>query len=879
MIGKTLGRYEIISLLGKGGMGEVYRARDASLDRDVAIKVLPALFAADTERLVRFEREATTLAKLQHTNIATIYGFEQEQDQRFLVMELVEGEDLAERLQRGPIGAEEALLYAAQIAEGLEAAHVLGIVHRDLKPANIKITPSGDVKLLDFGLARAYAAEPFSGSPESSASPTITAAMTRAGVILGTAAYMSPEQARGKSVDRQTDIWSFAVVLYEMLTADRLFGGETVSDSIGAILHRDPDLAKLPAVPAQIPTLLRRCLARDKRQRLRDIGDARLELEDAIAARATMQRQGARRFGRAPWLVAGVLAVLVVVLGWLAFTRGPAAGAELTTLGLPREEAIDLGIHNAWPRLGFSPDGLEVFYIGGEESALYRRRIDSFDSEPVPGTAHVSMFAFSPDGRWVAYADGVKLWKVALSGGAPIALCDTDDGPGLAWGQGEIYFSRGNGGGIWSVPDTGGQPRSVSQLNDEREETSHRWPHVLPDGRHLLITIKTARIASFDDALIALLSVETGEVQVLVQGGMSPQYEASGHIVYGRDAQLFAVPFDLGSLTVTGTPTRVLGGVDTVDVNGCAQFALSPGGDLAYLTAGEAQAELDLVWLETSGKISRLDIEYPYSFELALRPDGRQLASLVPAANDKIFIYDFPRRIMTRLTNTPGNDGQPVWSPDGTRIAYRNDRDGSTDLYVIPADGSAPAQRILATPAGEYPSAWSPDGSRILFTRVDERGDPEIWTVPSDGDGEAQPLFSPGYRCWDATPSPDGKWVAYVSDTSGDGNVYVRPFGRAGSPVRVSIADGGAPCWSPDGRTIYYRTGRHMMAASLEAGASLQVGAPREVFEMDPTVFGSLPLSPDGKRFLANRANPHLRKHFGIRVVFAWTERLRQTRP
>ena len=321
MIGKTLGRYEIISLLGKGGMGEVYRARDGSLDRDVAIKVLPSLFAADSERLARFEREATTLAKLQHTNIATIYGFEQEQDLRFLVMELAEGEDLSERLRRGPIPPEEALLIAAQIAEGLEAAHVLGIVHRDLKPANIMLTPTGDVKLLDFGLARAYADEPLSGSPESSASPTITAAMTRAGVILGTAAYMSPEQARGKSVDRQSDIWAFAVVLYEMLTADRLFGGETVSDSIGAILHRDPDLSRLPAVPAQVPTLLRRCLARDKRQRLRDIGDARLELEDAIAARATMRKQGARRLGRIPALAVGVIAVAVAVLGWLAFTR------------------------------------------------------------------------------------------------------------------------------------------------------------------------------------------------------------------------------------------------------------------------------------------------------------------------------------------------------------------------------------------------------------------------------------------------------------------------------------------------------------------------------------------------------------------------------
>ena len=875
MIGTHLGHYELTALLGKGGMGEVYRAKDTTLNRDVAVKVLPTEFSHDKERVARFEREATTLAKLQHTNIATIYGFEVDEDRRFLVMELVEGEELAERLSRGSIPVEEAIGLAAQIAEGLEVAHGMGIVHRDLKPANIKITPTGDVKILDFGLARAYADEPDSTSTmEMGNSPTITAAMTQAGVILGTAAYMSPEQARGKTIDQQADIWSFGVVFYEMLTSDRLFGGETVSDSIGAILHRNPDLAKLPNVPPQIHTLLRRCLVRDKRERLRDIGDARLELEDAKVVGESQEESTGQRHRRTPWMITAFLTVVVMLMGYLGLTRSPESTHHMATLGLPREEAIDLGIHNAWPRIEFSPDGTQVVYMGGEDSRLFRRDVDSFDSEPIPGTENVSMFAFSLDGLWIAYINGTDLWKMALSGGAPIKLCTTGAGPGLVWGEGEIFFSRTNGGGLWSVSEDGGQPQSVSTLNDDREETSHRWPHVLPGGRHLLFTIKTARISSFDDALIGLLSLDTGEIKVLVQGGMYPRYLSTGHIVYGRESQLFTVPFDIGSMTIQGTPTRVLENVDTVDVNGCAQYTLSNDGSLAYLTSGEGQAELDLVWLHMSGRVSRLDIGSSYAMQISFRPGGDQMALMVPAANDKIYVYDFQRKIMNRLTNTPGNDALPVWSPDGSQIVYQNDRDGSRDLYVIPSDGSTPATRILASPLNEFPGSWLPDGKRILLTRFNAGGKAEICVMPVDGSEEPSVLFPSEYSNGQARISPDGEWLAYASDSSGDRNVYVRPFMRPGNPVRVSNAGGSFPQWSHDGKTIYYSQPPWQMAVEVDAKETFQVGSPVELFETDDIMYRSMPLSTDGQSFLANRVDPQLRKHFGIRVVFDWVGQL-----
>ncbi len=879
MIGTNLGHYEIISLLGKGGMGEVYRALDTTLNREVAVKVLPVAFSDDPERVARFEREATTLAKLQHTNVATIYGFEEDEGHRYLVMELVEGEDLAERLKRGPIPVEEALMLAAQIAEGLEAAHGLGIVHRDLKPSNIKVTPGGDAKILDFGLARAFAPEGDpSGTIEISNSPTITAGMTQAGVILGTAAYMSPEQARGKHIDKQADIWSFAVVLFEMLTTERLFGGETVSDSIGAILHRDPDLSQLPQVPRQIHTLLRRCLSRDKRQRLRDIGDARLELEDAIAARGKAdKREDSGSKGASKALVAGLIVLLLAVSGF-ALTRNTDSSPAVVTLGLDRDQAMDTGVVNAWLKIQFSPNGEEVMYIGGEDEKIFRRDIDTFDAVEIQGTDGALLFAFSPDGQWITYFANNKLWKIALSGGAPVELCETRDGPGLTWGKGEnqdkIYYVPLTGGGIWSVSANGGAPQVVSVLADDRDETSHRWPHALPDGKHLLVTIKTARISKFDDALIGLLSLETGAMEVLVRGGMSARYSASGHITYGRNNQLFAVAFDLATLSVTGTPHQVVEHVDTIQVNGCTQYALSDDGDLAYFYSDNFFERIELVWFYPSGKFGDFSLDAPRAYDLAFSPDGSQLATVDALANDKIVVYDMERNTTARLTNTPGNDSFPVWSPDGSMIAYRNDRSGSIDLFVIPADGSEPGRAVLAGPLHEFTQAWSHDGTEIVYTRVEADGHGETWIVPLDGSEDPRLLIDVPFSTWNAVVSPDGKWIAYNSDSSGEDNIFVASFSGQGNSIRISTRGGEDPQWSPDGKTLYYMTDDTIMAVEYEVNDRFEAGAPQELAKLKESFFGKLELSADGDKFLVNRGNAELKKHYSIRVVPNWADKL-----
>lgn len=626
MIGKSLAHYKITDLLGKGGMGEVYRARDTKLERDVAIKVLPPELASDPERSARFDREARTLASLQHPNVASIYGFEEIEGTRFLVMELVEGEDLSVRLEKGTLHLDETLRIARDIATGMEAAHEQGIVHRDLKPANIMLTPSGEAKILDFGLARAWFGEGENTS-DMEHSPTITNAMTMAGTVLGTAAYMSPEQARGGHVDRRADIWAFGTILWEMVTGKRLFQGQTVSDTLAAVLRDEPDWSQLPVEEApQLCRIIERCLVRDPKLRLRDIGEARVLLQKAggesslvsfTTAGSLPEAEATASTGnsRSGWLAALAMTAVALLFAILFFSRDSNPPLSQTTLGLNGPATISLVGENAWASLSFSPDGETIAYVGGFTGDLYVRSLNAFESTKIANTEGARLPSFSPDGNWIAYAADSRIWKVAVSGGAPLELCSSPIGPGLAWGDGEIYFCRGMGGGLWAVPESGGEPRQISELNPSREETSHRWPHVLPGGKHLLLTIKTADIATFDDALIGLLSLEDGSVSILATGGSDPHYIASGHILYGRGYQLFTLPFDLTSLSVSGTPTPVLDNVHTSPLTGHTYYTVGTDGRLAYVPNIEDMWDFQLVWIDMAGRVEPVDFEENRGFE------------------------------------------------------------------------------------------------------------------------------------------------------------------------------------------------------------------------------------------------------------------------
>jgi len=892
--GTTLAHYEILALLGRGGMGEVHRARDTKLGREVALKLLPPDFAADPERLARFRREAKVLASLHHPNIAGIFGLEEADGRVFLAMELAEGADLSQRIARGPIPEEEALDIARQLAAGLEEAHEKGVVHRDLKPANIKLGTDGKVKILDFGLARAFAGETAEEELLEN-SPTITATMSRGGVILGTAAYMSPEQARGRKVDRRADIWAFGAVLFEMLSGTRLFEGETISDTLAAVLRADIEWDRLPEdVSPGMRRLLERCLERDPLRRLRDIGEARVFLENgaqdssllasSVGALplAAAEFEGTGRSGRAGWTLALVMALAAIVLGTLLFTRPSAPTLTRTTLGLTEEEAIGLANRAAFSSVRISPDGTSVVFVGGHPGAIYIRAIDSFDTRKLVDTEGAMMPVFSPDGRWIAFFAKSKLWKVAVSGGAPIEIYDlaSDTGTvrGLAWGNGELYFPRAMGGGLLAVSENGGEARSISTLDDARGDTSHRWPYVLPGGRHLLMTIKTASIASFDDASIGLLSLESGELTVLLQGGSSPRYAPTGYLVYGRHSQLFAVPFDLKTLSVEGTPTPVLDEVYTSDVTGSAQYALDPQGDLVYVPTVSDFWDFKLFWLGRSGDTAALEVDQPRGYDAALSPDGTRFAAAVAAANDKIWVYDLQRNTTSRLTNTPGNDRDPVWSPDGTRVSFQNDRSGSRDLYLIAVDGGGPAEKLLTSASDDFPTDWSPDGERLIFTRVKTDGDIDIWELTMNGDREARPYIQSPHREYGAVFSPDGGWVAYVSDSSGEPNVYVRPYPGPGNPMRISISGGDFPFWSRDGHTLFYAITDRLMAVSVDRSGGFRAGKPKEFMAVAEPFMDHLSPAPDGQRFLTTKTNLDA-KQDQIRVLFDWAETLREFSP
>jgi Tol biopolymer transport system component len=859
--GTKLGPFEIAGAIGAGGMGEVYQAHDTKLGRDVAIKVLPEAFAHDPERLSRFQREAKMLAALNHPNIATIFGLEHSDDTHYLVMELVPGDTLQQRVKRdGPVPVEEALVIAKQIAEALEAAHEKGIIHRDLKPANVKLTPEGKVKVLDFGLAKAFAGD--TSTEDMSNSPTLSMAATMQGVILGTAAYMSPEQAKGKAVDKRTDIFAFGAVLYELLTGKAAFHGDDVTDILGAVLRMEPDWNQLPeATPASIRTLLRRCLRKDKRQRISDATDVRIEIEDAIAA---PKDSGATQAAPASTskLLAAVAAALVIIaavmaFGWWRSTR-PVEQAlrTLVRLDVDLGPDVSLGSPSGTDTI-ISPDGTRLVYVS--QNRLFTRRLDQPSATELAGTQGANAPFFSPDGQWVAFFTGTNLKKISVEGGSAITLCSASASGGGSWGEdGNIIAALNTTSGLSRIPSAGGPPTPVTDL--QNGEQTHRWPQILPGGKAVLFTASTA-LTGFDGANIDVMSLADHSRKTLVRGGTYGRYLPSGHLVYVNQSTLFAVPFDVDRLEVHGTPAPVLDQISYNAGQGSAQLDFSQTGTLIYRSGGAGGGPLTVAWLDGAGKVQPL-LAMPGAYSNpSLSPDGQRLAvNVTEGSSVDIWVYDWQRDTMTRLTFT-GTAAHPVWSPDGRYIAFQ----APGGIFCIRSDGSGKPQPLTQSKNGPAPWSFAPDGKRLAFFETSSGAENDLWTVPLESDSAGLRAGKPEVflqtqadERWPSF-SPDGRWMAYASTESGTFQVYVRAFPDKGGKWQISNSGGRFPMWSRNGRELFFETlDNHIMVTAYAVkGDSFEADKPRMWFEKQlqlGTASGAsvnVDLAPDGKRIAA----------------------------
>ena len=821
-------------------MGEVYSARDTRLGREVAIKISQERFSD------RFEREARAVAALNHPNICQLYDV----GENYLVMELVSGETL-----KGPLPVETAVNYAKQICDALEAAHEKGIVHRDLKPANIKVTVNGVVKVLDFGLAKA-AEEPVVAS-DPSLSPTESLSATRAGMILGTAAYMSPEQARGKPVDKRADIWAFGAVLYEMLTGRRAFQGETTSDILAAVIKEEPPLDELPA---HLRPIVERCLRKDPRKRWRDIGDVRMALEEGLpTAEAPPPRQS-----WIPWAMTGTLAATLLIAGVALWRATRPVQHPLMRLSVDLGSSFTLQT-NPGAIVILSPDGSRlVFGATGPDgkARLSTRLLSQPEATLIPGTEGARPDAFfSPDGEWIGFfADG-KLKKVSVQGGAPVTLCDVPNPRGGSWGEdGNIVFAPDIRGGLLRVSSNGGTPQTITELKSG--ERTHRWPQVLPGAKAVLFTANGIS-PDYENASIEIQSLKTGQRRTLHQGASYGRYVPSGHLLYVNQGTLFGRTFDLDRLEATGSPVAVLGDVIDSPVTGSAQFDFAGGtsgpGSLVYLMGNEAR--VSIFWLDGTGKTQPLHAAPGFYLTPRFSPDGKWLAVALFSGNPGLWLADIERDSMLRLTSTAGDNG-PVWSPDGKHLAYNS---AQTGIFWIRSDGSGSPERLTSDEHLVFPYSFSPDGKRLAYSELAPETGFDIWMLPLEGSdpdhpkaGKPEPfLRTPGNET-DPAFSPDGRWIAYSSDESGGFEVYVRPFSGPGTKWRISTAGGRSPIWSRANRELAYQTldGRIMMLSYTVSSDSFLPAQPRlwsdrRIATTSAAGLQNVDLAPDGKRFAA----------------------------
>jgi serine/threonine protein kinase len=876
--GTRLGPYEIIGPLGAGGMGEVYRARDTKLQRDVAVKALPDASSMDAERIARFEREAQILAGLNHPHIAAIYGLEEAGhpgSSRYLILELVEGGTLADRLMRGPLPPGETLLIARQLADALHAAHDKGIIHRDLKPANIALTSNGEAKILDFGLAKALA--------DDSNSPTVGLAATDAGLILGTAAYMSPEQARGQKLDKRSDIWSFGCVLYEALTGHHPFRGETLSDTVAAILGRDPDWSTLPAdTPPRLASLLRRCLQKDPRARLHDIADARIEIDDVLthpadSPRATapaVQRHVMR--DRGGWIVAAICMIGSIVALSLAVQRPSAdpAGAQLFRASIALPDNLRLwSSEDPAGRFALSPDGRRLVIVAADQAGepmLWVRPLDQQLAQPLAGTRGASYPFWSADSQFIAFADRSvgQLKRVDIIGGQPSTLGQmTFMGPG-AWNRDNVilYTPRGNSP-LSRISASGGTPSEVTKLDAPHGDVQHSYPSFLPDGRHFLYSALGSLTGGATDLRgIYVASLDSKEAPtLLVERGALAAY-ANGYLIFLREGTLMAQPFDPDRLQLTGDARPLAERVHTGGRSGgsvAGAYTVSATGLLAYQNSVVVRSQL--AWFDRNGRpIASLGDAADYA-EVVLSPDGSRAAVSVLDATSStydLWIYDVARGVRQRFTSDSGDDFAPVWSPSGDRIIFSAARSGSINLYEKAAGGSG-TETVLKTPGvtvGKFGSSWSSNGRHLLFiagARVIAQSD--LWILPLEGGGKPFPFVETPFIDSQTRFSPDGRWIAYVSNETGRNEVYVKPFPGPGDKRLVSVNGGGWPQWSRDGRELFFIGPDSMMrsAAINGEGSEFRVGEIHTLFpvRLRPRVrLDAYPydVSRDGQRFLIN---------------------------
>ena len=897
--GTRLGHYDVSALIGEGGMGQVWQATDTQLNRQVALKILPDTFAEDPDRLARFQREAQVLASLNHPNIAQIHGIEQDEveGRRALVLELVEGPTLADRIAQGPIPIDEALPIAKQIAEALEAAHEQGVIHRDLKPANVKVKADGTVKVLDFGLAKAF--QPEASDPNMSLSPTmsLTAAATQMGMVIGTAAYMAPEQAKGLPVDKRADVWAFGAVLFEMLTGKKLFEAGDVSEMLASVLIKDPDISSIGShVPDHIRSVVRHCLVKDPKERLRDIGDVRLAMQGTFETTISTSSEQAVAPQRQLWqrmvpaaMVALVFAAAAGLAVW-AFTRP--APARLVRFAMPL--ADDLTFSGAGrPIVAIAPTGDRVAFTAG--GGVWLRPLDQMAA--TLGSEQAINPFFSADGQWLGFYADNQLKRVSVSGGAPVTLGAADNPWGASWGADDtILFGQRDG--IWRVPGTGGTSESVISI--EAGEAVH-GPQMLPGGDLVLFTLRPAGTASWDASQIVVQSLASGDRTVLIDGGRDARYVKTGHLVYALNGNLLAQAFDLDQRTVRGGAVALVDGVRSANGGtGAAMFSVSDDGTLVYVPGAGADGAARLLWVTADGQEEMLGAPARAYTAVSLSPDGTR-AALEIAADEgaDVWVSELTRGTLTRITSTPGFDGSPLWSPDGDRVIFASTRNGRPELFSKAADGNGAAQ-VLATfdemVGAVQPYAWSPDGTQLLVQLQTADTGLDVGVLSLDGDGTLDMLLQTTADERNPALSPDGRWLAYASTETGGLEVYVQRFPELGDKRQLSVVGttSHSPRWSDDGRLslIYLQGGppREVMrvtaepAVTADGGETLDFAPPEHL--LDYTYYARArghpyyAISPNDQRLLVIGGDPvDAVTGTQINVVLNWHEELLERVP